>query len=174
MNDIENEGNLPREEDNTLGLLRFLLTIALVIPLVSVGITYLFFFIQGHELRRSEWKQIVFSVWLVTLCILVFYSFRRQNGEASKKKSLWAFHASQSQAEKWEQKNSRRLLKHVYLASIFLPLIGISVAVLSFFLMGRDLTHGDLKLIIGIYWISSVLVALRTAIGSRKSRTLFC
>jgi hypothetical protein len=162
----------PFDGQNTLGLLGLLLRCALVIPILALTLVYVFFWSQGHELERAEWKRIIFYVWLGTLIFLTFYALRnRRTGTESRRKEQTRLdlRESQSPADKWEQRSSRRLVREVYMGAVFIPLVGVLFARVLFWLMGISLKHQDYKYLIMVYWLGSLFVALRLALGSRKS-----
>ena len=178
MSDSTNE---PFDGHNTLGLLGLLLRCALIIPAVAILIVYGFFWFRGYELHRAEWKRIIFYVWIGTMFSLTVYAVRnRRTGGAtiereppSKEATRFELKESQSPAEKWEQRSSRKLAPRVYLGAVLIPLAGVLIAFVGMSFLNVSLDHNDYKRLVMIYWISSLVVALRLAFGSRKSSKLF-
>lgn len=171
----------PFDGRNTLGLLGLLLRCALAIPAVALLLIYGFFWLRGYELQRAEWKRIIFYVWVGTMLSLTAYALRnrRTGGEAPPRRlregeaSRFDLRESQSPAEKWEQRSSRKLAPKVYLGAVFVPLAGVLMALVSMWCLNISLDHGDYKHLVMVYWVSSLFVALRLAFGSRRSSKLF-
>ena len=163
-------------ENDTISFLGMLVCCALVVPFLALLLVYAYSHFSGAEFTKKEWKNIIAIVYVATLFLLTVFALRNRRGTSRRKdepEAVMGYDESgaRSPADKWEYRNSRFIMRKLYLASLLVPLAGMGFGIGILKSMGTLELRNEWKLFVVIYWIASSLTAAWFAIKSRKQRT---
>jgi len=165
------------EHNNTLSFVGMLVCFACVVPCLALLLVYGYSHFTGTEFTKREWRNVIAIVYVGTLFLMTLFALRNRRGAGRAESRAGAetvfdeSSGARSPADKWEYRNSRLIMRKLYLASLFVPLVGIGAGMAVLKSMGELELRNEWKLFLVIYWIASSLTAAYFAVKSRKQRT---